>query len=165
MDSIVLIGFMGAGKTTIGKKLSGEGFLLLDTDECIEKKENMKISDIFAEKGEEYFRNLETKLLEELCKDNRKIVLSCGGGMALRSQNRELLKKIGKVIYLKISSDTVLERLKKDTSRPLLQGEDRMNKVKTLMKQREEFYLQAADYVIKADDKAPSQHAKELLEL
>ena len=86
MSSIVLIGFMGAGKTTVGKELVKKGFELIDTDAYIEACEKMSISDIFAQKGEDYFRQAETKALKTLLVQDKQFVISCGGGMPLRKQ-------------------------------------------------------------------------------
>ena len=111
MSSIVLIGFMGAGKTTVGKELVKKGFELIDTDAYIEACEKMSIPDIFAQKGEDYFRQAETKALKTLLVQDKQFVISCGGGMPLREENRKLLKKLGMVVYLRIQPETVLARL------------------------------------------------------
>ena len=98
-DNIVLIGFMGCGKTTVGKKLAADlSFVFLDTDQYIEEKEAMTINDIFATKGEEYFRGLETSSLEELVQRTEKSIVSSGGGLPLRKENAELLQKLGFVV-------------------------------------------------------------------
>ena len=101
----------------------------------------MSISDIFVQKGEDYFRQAETKALKTLLVQDKQFVISCGGGMPLREENRKLLKKLGMVVYLRIQPETVLARLKGDTTRPLLKGDDSGERVRTLMKQREAHYL------------------------
>lgn len=161
--SVILIGFMGSGKTTVGKELSKSGLEFLDTDAYIEECEQMSISDIFAKKGEVYFRQAETKALESLLKKTTPFVLSCGGGMPLREENRVLLKKLGTVVYLRVKPETVITRLKGDTTRPLLQGDDSENKVRTLMKEREERYTEGADYVLDVDQKSPNELVNEIL--
>ena len=137
--NVIFTGFMGAGKTTVGKELVKKGFELIDTDAYIEACERMSISDIFAQKGEDYFRQAETKALKTLLVQDKQFVISCGGGMPLREENRKLLKKLGMVVYLRIQPETVLARLKGDTTRPLLKGDDSGERVRTLMKQRAEF--------------------------
>ena len=153
MSNIILIGYMGCGKSTVGKRLS---YVLrkpvLDTDRLIEKKEDMTISEIFALYGEEYFRNLETRCLEEVLLQKGEYVIAVGGGLPIRECNRELLKKIGTVLYLRANPDTIYEHLKEDTTRPLLSGENSKEKIKTMMKARTEFYEAAADVTIDVDD-------------
>ncbi len=163
MSSIILIGFMGAGKTTVGKELAKSGLEFIDTDAYIEECEKMRISEIFAQKGEAYFRQAETKALKTLLAQDKQFVISCGGGMPLRAENRALLKKLGMVVYLKIRPETVLARLKGDTTRPLLQGDDSGEKVRTLMAQREDHYISAADTILDVDQKTPGELAGEIL--
>lgn len=153
MSNIILIGYMGCGKSTVGKRLS---YVLrkpfLDTDRIIEKKEEMTISEIFSLHGEEYFRNLETRCLEDILLQKGEYVIAVGGGLPLRECNRELLKKIGTVLYLKANPDTIYEHLKDDTTRPLLSGENPKEKIKKMMKARTEFYEVAADVTIDVND-------------
>lgn len=163
MRSIILIGFMGAGKTTIGKELAKSGLDFLDTDGYIEECEQMTVSRIFSEKGEEYFRRAETQALNQLQKENRQFVISCGGGMPLREENRKLLRKLGMVVYLRVQPETVLARLKGDTTRPLLQGEDSNQRVRSLMNEREVHYKSAADTIIDVDGREPQELAEEIL--
>ena len=120
--NILLIGFMGTGKSTISRRLHK---LLemkeIDTDALIASREGMSISDIFATKGEEAFRNMETELLREL-KNERNLIISCGGGMALRDENAEIMKEAGTVVWLTAKPETILKRVEHDESRPLLRG-------------------------------------------
>ena len=160
--NVIFTGFMGAGKTTVGKELVKKGFELIDTDAYIEACEKMSISDIFAQKGEDYFRQAETKALKTLLVQDKQFVISCGGGMPLREENRKLLKKLGMVVYLRIQPETVLARLKGDTTRPLLKGDDSGERVRTLMKQREAHYLSGADFVLDVDHKTPGELAEEI---
>ena len=155
---IVLIGFMGSGKSTLGIKLSYRlRRVVEDTDKLIEKKTGKKISDIFAEEGEGYFRNLETDVLRSLCEtsDNVKYspkIFSVGGGTPVREENRQLLKQLGTVVYLRIRPETVYKRLKRDTTRPLLQGDNPEEKIRILLEARKEAYESCADLIIDVDD-------------
>lgn len=154
-NNIILIGFMGCGKSTVGIRLSYRLRIPVeDTDKLIEKNEGRTISDIFAQDGEAYFRKLETDLLEEISKRTYGRILSVGGGTPVREENRALLKKCGKVIYLRIQPETVYERLKTDTTRPLLQCEDPLTKIRQLLKEREAAYEGCADIIIDVDDKS-----------
>ena len=150
--NIVLCGFMGSGKSTIGRLLSEKmGMRFIDTDTYIEQKEGMTISEIFAQRGEEYFRELELKVCKELS-GLRATVISTGGGTLLKDANVKELKKSGMVFLLNVSSNTVLQRLKNDTSRPLLQRDDKEKAVKMMLSQRIPLYNRAADYVIDAEE-------------
>lgn len=163
-DTVILIGFMGSGKSTTGISLSHKLRCPFDdTDKMIEKNEKKSIPEIFAESGEAYFREKETQLLRELAKKKTRRILSVGGGTPLREENRKLLREIGTVVYLKVSAQTVYERLKGDTGRPLLQGDDPMEKIKKLLGEREEIYKDAADIVISVDEKSQTQAAEEIM--
>ena len=152
MKNIILIGFMGSGKSTIGRKLSEKyGLKHIDTDWYIEKEQNMKISDIFSKKGEEYFRNLETECIKELAQVCDNCVISVGGGLPVREVNRSLLKELGIVVYLEASVNELVKRLSKDTSRPLLAGGNLREKIESLMTAREALYKDAADVIVKTD--------------
>ena len=152
-NNIVLIGFMGSGKTTIGKCFAERfQYSFLDTDEYIENIAGMSIKDIFETYGEDYFRTLETTCLKELCKTVKNCIISTGGGVPLKEDNQELLRQLGCVVYLKISKDVVLKRLSGDTKRPLLQGEGVEQKVEALLKQRDPMYSKIANQVICVDN-------------
>lgn len=154
MENIILIGFMGCGKTTIGIKLSYRMRRpMLDTDKLIEKDEDRTISEIFETDGEDYFRDLETKCLKKLIQTTNNQIISVGGGLPIREENHALLKKLGTVVYLRASASTIYERLKHDKTRPLLQGDDPQLKIKTLMEKRAAIYENAADVIIDVDDK------------
>ncbi len=149
---VILIGFMGAGKSTIGRKLSSYTDLpLIDTDREIEKRAGMHISDIFASKGEAAFRRMETEELNMLIGEETPAVISCGGGMPLSEENRALLHRLGRVYFLSVSPETVIRRLHGDKTRPLLQGPDASGKVRKLMEERKEAYTLAADRIIDVD--------------
>ncbi|WP_242622640.1 shikimate kinase [Lachnoclostridium sp. Marseille-P6806] len=149
----VLIGFMGCGKTTVGRLLAErEKLRFMDTDQQIEAEEGRTVSEIFASDGEERFRELETALLARLAGEAAGgCVYAVGGGTPLREENRALLRKMGEVIWLSVQPDTVLKRLSHDRSRPLLQGADREQRVRELLKKREDCYRAAADRVIPVD--------------
>lgn len=154
MKNVILIGFMGCGKTTVGIRLSYRiRRVLEDTDKRIEREQGTIISEIFAQKGEEYFRELETDLLQRLAKEDYQRVISTGGGLPMREENRNLLRQIGTVVYLRIKPESVYERLKNDTTRPLLQCEDPLSKIKDLMAQRAPLYEEAAHIIVDVDDK------------
>ena len=160
-DNIILIGFMGAGKTSVGQELSSRyGKMLVDTDCLIEEKAGMSISRIF--KGEAYFRQLETEVLTDLldCADNT--VISVGGGLPMRAENRAILRELGEVIYLQVKPETVLERLKGDTTRPLLQGDHVEQKVKDLMDLRGPVYEEAAHRIVRVDKRSLKEIAEEI---
>lgn len=162
----VLIGFMGAGKTSIGKLLSKRtGKTLMDTDDMIVKQMNLSINEIFAEYGEEYFRTLETNLLKALCDNADDCIISVGGGLPLREENRPYLKKLGTVVYLSVNENTVLKRLKGDTSRPLLRGtkEEVKEKVRDLLSKRKDIYTACGDIVIQTDKMTKEQIVDEIL--
>lgn len=163
-NNIVLIGYMGSGKTTIGKEISEKyGYDFLDTDSYIEEKEGMSISDIFEKKGEAYFRDLETKVLEELSYELSHTVLSTGGGMPLREQNAMLLREIGKVYYLEASADTIYERVKQDTKRPLLKVDDPYKRIHEMIDLRDPLYNKAADCVLKTDNYSVEKICEEII--
>ena len=152
MKNIILIGFMGSGKTTTGKALKEKtDMTFVDTDELIEAYEGCKISEIFADKGEAYFRRLENETLKELLESTDNKVISTGGGIITNQDNIPLLKQLGKVYYLKIKPETVVKRLEGDKTRPLLMGENKLVKVEQLMSGRKELYEMAADKTIDTD--------------
>jgi shikimate kinase len=151
----------GAGKTSVGKKLEWlSARRCVDTDEMIEK-EYGKISDIFAKYGEEYFRNLETKTAELLSQKD-KLIVSTGGGFMMRAENVALLKKNGKIFYLRAGLPTLLERVSGNDCRPLLRG-DPEGKLKELIAARAPVYERAADHIVDTDGRTLADIAKEIL--
>lgn len=158
MKNVILIGFMGCGKTTVGIRLSYRiKRVLEDTDSRIEREQGQSISEIFAFKGEGYFRDLETDLLRKLLCENYQRVISTGGGLPVREENRKFLRELGTVVYLRIKPESVYQRLKKDTTRPLLQCENPLERIKELMNQRAPLYEEAAHVIIDVDDKDMEQ--------
>ena len=165
MEHVILIGFMGSGKSTVGFRLSYKlKKCLIDTDKLIEQREGMSISDMFARKGEGYFRQKETECLNSLFHELGSRIISLGGGTPIREENREIIKKLGKVIYLQASPDTIYRRVKHDTSRPLLQCEDPMARIEALLKERNPIYESVADIIIKVDDKEMKEVVQEIVE-
>ena len=135
---------------------------LVEMDQEIAEREEMSIPDIFATYGEEYFRNLETELLKEL-QTGRNCIISCGGGVALRSENVVEMKKNGKVVLLTASPETIYERVKDSNDRPLLKENKSVEFIAQLMEKRKEKYEDAADVVIRTDGKTILQICEELI--
>lgn len=162
-DNIILTGFMGCGKSSVGFKLSY--YLrrtLLDTDKWIEKKQGMSISEIFDKYGESAFRQMETDCLKELLQTEDHQIIATGGGLPIREENHELLKQLGWVYYLKVTPEVVYERLQGDTTRPLLQGDNPMEKIESLLNVREPVYEQCADFVIEVSGKTFEEILEEI---
>jgi len=155
MKQIILIGFMGAGKSTMGRLISNKlGCSFIDTDIYIERKEGRTIHDIFTDDGEDFFRSVETEALRELLKSEEMQVLALGGGTPLLEENRELLKQANAyVIFLNVNANDAYERLKDDRTRPLLQGTNVREKIESLLQLRNPVYEAVADYVISEDNK------------
>lgn len=153
-DNVILIGFMGCGKTSVGIRLSYSlKRTIIDTDKWIEKKQNMTISEIFERNGEPSFRQMETDCIKELINTAEGQIISTGGGLPVREKNHDLLKELGRVYYLKVTPETVYERLKDDTTRPLLQGADPRARIEELLLKRAPFYEKCADVVIEVSNK------------
>ncbi len=152
MKNIILIGFMGCGKTSVGGKLSRAfGWRFLDTDQLLEEEFGCTISEFFDREGEEEFRCRETQLLKRLCSEPEEMIVSTGGGMPLRTENAALLKQLGTVFYLKASEEATIARLAGDTTRPLLAGDGREEKIRRLLGERAPKYAAASDYIIETD--------------
>lgn len=161
--NIVLIGFMGAGKTTISDYMSTMfDMRLVEMDQEIAEREEMSIPDIFATYGEEYFRNLETDLLKEL-QTGKNCIISCGGGVALRHENVVEMKKNGRVVLLTASPETIYDRVKDSNERPILNGNKNVEFIADLMEKRKEKYEAAADVVIQTDNKSVLDICEELI--
>jgi len=143
MKNIVLIGFMGTGKTTIATQLAHRlGMKYVSTDDLIEKKEKRTINEIFTKSGEGYFRDVESSVIRDIsCMDNQ--VIDAGGGAVIRDENMAYFKSNGVVICLSADEETVMERTKKYKHRPLLNVEDPKRKIRDLMAKRAPFYAKA----------------------
>lgn len=162
--NILLIGFMGAGKSTVSAKLSELlAMEIMEMDAYIQKKEGMSIKDIFATNGEEYFRNCESNTLIEL-RERKRMVVSCGGGVPLREKNVELMKTSGYVVWLTATPEAIYERVKDSTERPLLNGNMNVPFIQNLMESRREKYERAADIVIDTTGKEIESICEELLQ-
>lgn len=166
MKHIILIGFMGSGKSTLGKMLADKlDCPFVDTDHYIEEREGRLVRDIFATDGEEYFRSVETNVLKELLKEEDKKVLALGGGTPLREENRAILKDAGYVIFLKITPDEAYDRLKDDKDRPLLQVSNPKEKITELLEVRNPIYEAAADCVLPEEKKDLKDVFDEVMEI
>ena len=162
--NFILIGFMGSGKSTVSRILAEKlGYTCIDMDANIEQQAKMPVRDIFANRGEEAFRQMETESLHKFAEYRDHFVLSAGGGLPLREENRMLMHRIGTVVFLRTEPLTVYERLKGDHTRPLLQGENVLQKIENLEKERENYYQMAADFVITTDQKTPQEVADEII--
>lgn len=161
--NIFFIGFMGVGKTTVSSYLSN---LLnrkeIDIDQCIAKREKMKIPEIFKKYGEEYFRNCETEVLKDLNSEDG-VIISCGGGIVLKEENISLMKERGKIILLTSTPQTIFERVRYSDERPILNNNMNVDFISELMKKREEKYLHAADLIIDTDKKSIEEVCEEII--
>lgn len=143
MLNIILVGFMGSGKTTIAMKLSQMlKMQYISTDDLIEKKEKATINEIFSKKGEDYFRDVEAEIVKEACAMEN-VVIDMGGGVVLRDENWNNMKSSGTVICLAADEDTIMNRTKKYKHRPLLNVEDPKQKIRSMLAKRAPFYAKA----------------------
>jgi shikimate kinase len=155
---IFLIGFMGAGKTTVGRVLARNlEYDFFDLDELIEARVGESVQAIFADLGESEFRRLESEVIQS-CRDFKRTVIALGGGAYVAEENRVLLRAIGKTILLDCPLEVCLRRISGDRSRPLLSSEHEM---RVLLEQRRATYAQA-DYAVRAGDLSPEQLAIEI---
>lgn len=147
MGNVYLVGFMGTGKTSVGKELAKKiKWQFVDLDELIELRERRTISSIFAQEGEPYFRRIEKKILQEVAKEDG-FVVACGGGIVLDKENIKLMKETGKIFCLKATTETILKRTSGFTHRPLLNVSNPKEKIDFLLKIRSPYYAMA-DYSI-----------------
>ena len=161
--NIFLIGFMGAGKSTISDYLKNALAMdVVEMDQCIVERQGMSISDIFETYGEEYFRELETNLLIEM-QSQSNVVVSCGGGVPMRERNVVEMKKNGRVVLLTAKPETILERVKDNHDRPLLENNKTVPFIADLMEKRRMKYEAAADIVIQTDGKSELEICEELI--
>lgn len=161
---VILIGFMGTGKSTISRKLHElTGRPEIDTDAWIEEREGKTIAEMFEQEGEEYFRQRETDMIDELGGMPPSII-SCGGGMVLRDLNVKKLQAIGEVVLLTAGPDCILERVKGSTARPILNGNMNREYIAGLMEKRQPFYEKAADFCVATDGRSAEEIAGEILQ-
>ena len=149
--NIILIGFMGTGKSTIGRILAQNlGYPLIDTDQTIEAEQNCTISEIFEKSGEEAFRNIESDALRSLTNHTRHII-STGGGVIGRPENRQILRQIGYVVWLSASPKEIHKRTSRNNNRPLLNQKDPEGFIRTLLEKRTPHYKETAHLKIETD--------------
>ena len=154
MNHIVIIGFMGSGKTRVGKRLAKDFDLpFIDIDRVVTRKMNLSVKDIFDKFGEPFYRALETTVIKELIKDQEQKVISLGSGLPMQEQNEKYIKQLGTVVYLKGSYETLKERLENSKSNPLIDGDNKADKIKKLLKQRDPVYAKFADIEMITGDK------------
>jgi Shikimate kinase len=148
MKHIILIGFMGSGKTRVGRRLARHLELpFIDMDEQIVERAKMPVTEIFEKYGEAHFRELETKVLEELLDIKEQMVISAGGGVAVQKVNQEYLKETI-VVYLQATVETLVKRLSGDATRPILNGGNLKEKIMALKEERDPIYEQVSNIAI-----------------
>ncbi|OGW37650.1 MAG: shikimate kinase [Nitrospirae bacterium RBG_13_39_12] len=163
MKNIVLTGFMGSGKTEVGRELARLlNMELIDVDTEIEKSEKISINDIFKKFGEPRFREVETEMIIKIS-ENENVIISTGGGAVLKRENMDILKKTGIIICLSATAETILKRTSNNTDRPLLKVGNPLERIKELLNFRKPFY-EKADIIIDTEEKTPLQIAEEIVE-
>jgi shikimate kinase len=163
VKNIILTGFMGSGKTAVGKELSRLlDMKLIDVDTEIEKSEKITINEIFKQFGEPRFREIETEMIRKLS-ESKNAVISTGGGAVLKQENMDILRKNGAIVCLTASPETILQRTSNSDDRPLLKVENPLKKINELLNFRKPFY-QKADFMIDTEGKNPLQIAEEVIQ-
>lgn len=148
-ENIILVGLMGAGKSTIGRKLANVmNKEFYDSDREIEERTGVDIATIFEIEGEQGFREREEQVIAELC-EMRNIILATGGGSVLRENNRKVMRKSGHVVYLRTTAELLYSRIRFDKTRPLMQTPSPLGTLRSLLNDREPFYLEIADTIIR----------------
>lgn len=143
MDNIYLVGFMGTGKSVVGRELAKKNKRqFIDLDELIELKEKRRICDIFAKDGEPYFRRIEKKVLKEVSRE-RKFIVSCGGGIVIDKENIQLMKKTGLIICLTATPEVIFKRVSGYKHRPKLNLAQPKKQIEFLLKLRSPYYARA----------------------
>ena len=161
--NIYMVGFMGVGKTTVGKIVAGKlNRKFVEMDEIIAKNEKMAIVDIFTQKGEPYFRMKENDLLGDLSK-KADLVVSCGGGLICNEDNAKVMKDTGVVFNLRATPQTIYARTKQFKNRPLLNVDNPMEEIRKLLNQRAPHYAKT-DYAIDTDDLSPQEVASVIID-
>lgn len=162
-ENIFLIGFMGSGKTSVSLQLADmTGLKKAEMDQILTNREEMSIAEIFAVKGEPYFRELETELLREFGAGAPKII-SCGGGVAMRDENVEVMRSSGKIVCLTAEPEVIYERVKDSRERPILNGNMNIPYIEDLMEARRPFYEAAADIMVDTSHMRIDQVAETIL--
>jgi shikimate kinase len=161
--AIVLIGFMGSGKSSAGRILAGKmGWPRFDTDEMVSARFGRPIPEIFAEFGAEEFRNVETETLEQLSSATRAVIVT-GGGIVLRAGNVELLRRVGTLVHLEADEETLFRRVSRRATRPLLQTENPRATLVELLRVRLPLYRQAADFSVDTSRLTHEEVAEEVM--
>ncbi len=161
--NIILTGFMGVGKTSVGTRLAKDlGYSFVDTDILIEADQRMSITEIFGKLGEPYFRDVETKIIRQVMGCTNQVV-STGGGAVIRDENRDAFKQAGYVVCLTARPEVIFERVKRETHRPLLKTPDPLAKIRELLDQRQKFYA-LADFTIDTSEKSVNAVISEIKE-
>lgn len=164
MKNIVLVGFMGTGKTVVAKLLAEKlGREFLELDAIIEKREGVSIKEIFRQKGEAYFRKVEKDVVKEAAKKDG-LVISAGGGAITDDENFRNLKKNSVIVCLEASPDVILKRTKGNTCRPLLNVEDPKKEIEGLLRKRAPYYKRA-DHSVNTDNMTPEEVAEAIKRL
>ena len=162
LNNIFIVGLMGSGKTSIGKLLAKRtGRLFIDTDSEIIKESGMTITEIFNKFGENYFRDLEYKVLSK-AKLIENHVISTGGGIILKLENIKIMKSSGTIIFLDIDVETQLSRVKNKKNRPLLDGDNMIGNLVNIKKERDYIYKNISDYIISISEKNKSEIVGEI---
>ena len=160
--NIYLVGMMGAGKSVTGKALAPLlKMQFVDLDRMIETDQKLSVSEIFEIRGEPFFRELESEVLKRVSGRSGQVI-STGGGIVLRKDNRQLMKQNGRVVFLETSVPWLLKRLRGSTERPLLKTENWTQKVETLAEERASLYREASNITVLTDEKTPAQTAEEI---
>ncbi len=164
MPNIVLVGFMGTGKTSVGQRLARRlGMTYVDTDDIIEQTAGRRITDIFNQHGELYFRELESDAVRKVSRLDEHVI-STGGGVVLRAENLEFLKRNGVVFCLMATSEEIWARVKHETHRPLLKAPNPVKKIHKMLKDREAYYA-LADCMIRTDGVPIERVADKIIEV
>ncbi len=162
-EHIFLIGFMGCGKSTNAGYLSKvTGAAKMEMDQQMVEEQGMAITEIFSQFGEPHFRNLETELIRSM-KGRTPMIVSCGGGAVLREENVALMKASGKIVLLTASPETIYERVKDSTDRPVLNGNMNLEYIQGLMENRRPKYEASADFLVSTDRKSTEAICEEIL--
>ena len=161
-DHVLLVGFMGVGKSTTGKVLAQRlGCRYVDSDERVKERTGLTVPELFAQRGEPAFRAEESEVLREACQAVDGVVVGVAGGAVLDPANRALMRTTGTVVWLRARLETIVQRVGDGRSRPIL-GDDPAAAVRRLYPQREPLYAELADVVVDVDDVGPDQVAGEI---
>lgn len=162
-NMIFLIGFMGAGKSTVASRLQRELHMeLCEMDQMIAQQQGMSINDIFERFGEEHFRSLETQLVRDL-RQHAPAVVSCGGGAVLREENVAYMKECGRIVLLTAEPETIYERVRYSKNRPILNGNMNVDFIRGLMEKRRSRYEEVADITVATDGREIGDICQEII--